>query len=439
MNIIYILIVAIVSVLITWLFLKNGYVELLAAANAKLEVSDTLVTALKNDIEQLKSDIKEKTEAFNFSSRQVAEFTADNRALTEKLNTQKSEIEALYKQFHTEFENMANKILEEKTLKFTNVNAEKLAVILNPLKEKIVTFEKKVEETYNSETREKATLRKELEQIIQINRQMSDDAQRLTSALKGDKKLQGDWGEMQVEQLLEKSGLQKGIHYSKQENFKTDDLADLRPDYVINLPDSKHYIIDSKVSLVGYERYFNTEDEDAKSKFLKEHIDCIDRHIDFLSRKNYQDLTNSPDFVFMFFALEPALFTALQNDLNLFDRALKKNIILVSNTTLLASLRTTSFIWRQENQKNNVLEIAKLGGQLYDKFTGFVENLTKVGQNIDAAKERYSEAMNQLVKYNANGEYNAGTIIGQAENLKKLGAKATKSLPQNLIDKALIE
>jgi len=455
MNLIYILIGIGVGALLAWvitfLFMKNKTFSIkekteleqkimdstvgLTAANAMLNAEKQIVASKEEEIDNLKNDLKNQTAELIKEKEKTSQLAAQNDSFAEKFETQKTEIEALRKQFNTEFENIANKILEEKTQKFTALNEEKMSVILSPLKEKIQNFEKKVEDTYSNETREKASLRKELEQIININRQMSDDAQRLTLALKGDKKLQGDWGEIQLEQLLEKSGLLRGIHYLKQENFKTDDLTDLRPDYIVNLPENKHYIIDSKVSLVNYEQFFNAEADSEKNIFLSKLIKDIDNHIEFLSRKNYQHLTNTPDFVFMYFALEAALFVALQNDLTLFDRALKKNIVLVSNTTLLASLRTVSFIWKQENQRANVLEIAKIGGQLYDKFVSFADNMIKVGQMIDSSKKTYSEAMNQLVKQNANGSFNVGTIVGMTETLKKLGANATKSLPQNLIDR----
>ena len=459
MNILYILIGIVFGALLAWiitfLFMKNktfskkeknelegkiiGLTSELSSTNALLNAGKQMIAGREDEIDTLKNDYKQQTAELIKEKEKTSQLSAQNDLFAEKFETQKTEIEALRKQFNTEFENIANKILEEKTQKFTSLNEEKMSGILSPLKEKIQNFERKVEETYNNETREKASLRKEIEQIMNLNKLLSDDAQRLTLALKGDKKLQGDWGEIQLEQLLEKSGLLRGVHYLKQENFKTEDLTDLRPDYVINLPENKHYIIDSKVSLVNYEQYFNTENEDEKNIFLTKLIKDIDNHIEFLSRKNYQNLTNTPDFVFMYFALEPALFAALQNDLNLFDRALKKQIILVSNTTLLASLRTVSFIWKQENQRTNVLEIAKIGGQLYDKFVGFTENLIKVGQTIDSAKKAHSDAMNQLVKQNNDGSVNAGTIVGMTENLKKLGANATKSLPQTLSEKIEIE
>lgn len=401
---------------------------------------------LNKNIKTLYSENTSIKEDINLKSVQITELIKESERLKsdiknseEKLSLQKDEVVRLREEFNREFKLLANEIFEEKSRKFSQLNEEKLQNILNPLKENINKFEKKIDETYSNETREKAALKKELEQIININRQMSDDAQKLTLALKGDKKLQGNWGEMQLEQILEKSGLEQGIHYQKQSSFANQEGERVIPDYIINLPQNKNYIIDSKVSLVNYERYFNAESDEEKNYYFNEHIRDIKKHIDILSKKNYQYLTNTPDFVFMYFAFESALFAALQKDNSLFDYAFKKNIILVSTTTLLASLRTVSFIWTQENQRKNAFEIAKLGGQLYDKFVGFIDNMTKVGRSLEAAKDTYQDAMNQLVKRNANGTYNAGTIIGQAENLKNLGANASKQLPQAIIDRAIKE
>ena len=263
---------------------------------------------------------------------------------------------------------------------------------------------------------------------------MSDDAQRLTSALKGDSKVQGDWGEVQLEMLLEKTGLINGVHFHKQLNCRTEDGTNVRPDYVINLPEGKNFIIDSKVSLTAYENYFNTDDDQQKNIHLKEHIGSLKRHIDDLGSKSYQNLysINSPDYVFLFVALEPALTIALQNEPSLFEKALNKNIVLVSTSTLLASMRTVSFIWKQENQKNNVLDIAKESGQLYDKFVGFTEDLIKVGKSIQVTQDTYALAMGKLTESSRRGD----TIIGRMERIKVLGANATKNLDQRLIDKA---
>ena len=391
---------------------------------------------LESDNSALRQELSarqaEATELIRETERLRAE--ADNTA--ERLAEQRKEITALHEELNKEFRLLANEIFDDKSRRFAQLNEERLQTILDPLKENLNKFEKKIDETYNQETREKAALRKELEQIININRQMSDDAQKLTDALKGDKKMQGNWGEMQLEQILEKSGLEQGVHYTKQGAYQNEEGERVIPDYVIHLPQGKNYIIDSKVSLVNYERFFNAEGDEQKAYYFNEMVRDIKKHIDGLSKKSYHTLTNTPDFVFMYFAFESALFAALQREAGLFDYAFKRNIILVSTTTLLASLRTVSFIWTQEKQRQNITEIAKLGGQLYDKFVGFLENMTKVGKSLESAKDTYQDAMNQLIKTNANGSYNAGTIVGQAEALRRLGATPSKQIPQAILNRA---
>lgn len=394
------------------------------------------IATLESDNSALRQELSarqvEATELIRETERLRAE--ADNTA--ERLTEQRKEITALHEELNKEFRLLANEIFDDKSRRFAQLNEERLQTILDPLKENLNKFEKKIDETYNQETREKAALRKELEQIININRQMSDDAQKLTDALKGDKKMQGNWGEMQLEQILEKSGLEQGVHYTKQGAYQNEEGERVIPDYVIHLPQGKNYIIDSKVSLVNYERFFNAEGDEQKAYYFNEMVRDIKKHIDGLSKKSYHTLTNTPDFVFMYFAFESALFAALQRETGLFDYAFKRNIILVSTTTLLASLRTVSFIWTQEKQRQNITEIAKLGGQLYDKFVGFLENMTKVGKSLESAKDTYQDAMNQLIKTNANGSYNAGTIVGQAEALRRLGATPSKQIPQAILNRA---
>jgi len=394
------------------------------------------IAMLESDNSALRQELSarqaEATELIRETERLRAE--ADNTA--ERLAEQRKEITALHEELNKEFRLLANEIFDDKSRRFAQLNEERLQTILDPLKENLNKFEKKIDETYNQETREKAALRKELEQIISINRQMSDDAQKLTDALKGDKKMQGNWGEMQLEQILEKSGLEQGVHYTKQGAYQNEEGERVIPDYVIHLPQGKNYIIDSKVSLVNYERFFNAEGDEQKAYYFNEMVRDIKKHIDGLSKKSYHTLTNTPDFVFMYFAFESALFAALQREAGLFDYAFKRNIILVSTTTLLASLRTVSFIWTQEKQRQNITEIAKLGGQLYDKFVGFLENMTKVGKSLESAKDTYQDAMNQLIKTNANGSYNAGTIVGQAEALRRLGATPSKQIPQAILNRA---
>lgn len=391
---------------------------------------------LESDNSALRQELSARQAEATTLVRETERLRAEADNTAERLAEQRKEITALHEELNKEFRLLANEIFDDKSRRFAQLNEERLQTILDPLKENLNKFEKKIDETYNQETREKAALRKELEQIISINRQMSDDAQKLTDALKGDKKMQGNWGEMQLEQILEKSGLEQGVHYTKQGAYQNEEGERVIPDYVIHLPQGKNYIIDSKVSLVNYERFFNAEGDEQKAYYFNEMVRDIKKHIDGLSKKSYHTLTNTPDFVFMYFAFESALFAALQREAGLFDYAFKRNIILVSTTTLLASLRTVSFIWTQEKQRQNITEIAKLGGQLYDKFVGFLENMTKVGKSLESAKDTYQDAMNQLIKTNANGSYNAGTIVGQAEALRRLGATPSKQIPQAILNRA---
>lgn len=391
---------------------------------------------LESDNSALRQELSARQAEATTLVRETERLRAEADNTAERLAEQRKEITALHEELNKEFRLLANEIFDDKSRRFAQLNEERLQTILDPLKENLNKFEKKIDETYNQETREKAALRKELEQIININRQMSDDAQKLTDALKGDKKMQGNWGEMQLEQILEKSGLEQGVHYTKQGAYQNEEGERVIPDYVIHLPQGKNYIIDSKVSLVNYERFFNAEGDEQKAYYFNEMVRDIKKHIDGLSKKSYHTLTNTPDFVFMYFAFESALFAALQREAGLFDYAFKRNIILVSTTTLLASLRTVSFIWTQEKQRQNITEIAKLGGQLYDKFVGFLENMTKVGKSLESAKDTYQDAMNQLIKTNANGSYNAGTIVGQAEALRRLGATPSKQIPQAILNRA---
>jgi len=366
-------------------------------------------------------------------SRSLAAQEEQNRALQEKLLSQKDEVAQLQQQFRHEFKNLANDLLEEKSQKFTRLNEEKLGNLLNPLREKITDFRTKMEHTYLDETRERASLKKEIEQLIKLNQQVSEDALKLTQALKGDSKIQGDWGEMQLEMILEKAGLEKNIHYSSQSSFASEaGEGTQRPDYVIHLPDDKHLVLDAKVSLKAYESYYNTEDTSQRSRHLKDHLDSIYRHVKTLSEKNYQHLyqISQPDYVIMFVPLEPALTAALREDVRIFEKCLDKNIVLVSTSTLLATLRTISYIWKQENQKRNVVEIAAESGKLYDKFVGFVEDMSRIEHSLSSAQQHYQSAMNKL----CDGR---GNLVRRAEKLKELGANASKTLPDSLINKSV--
>jgi len=356
---------------------------------------------------------------------------AEINNLQEKFANHKSEVENLQEKFSKDFEILASKILEEKSQKFTVKNKENIAQILNPLQEKIQSFEKKVEDTHKDSIDRQSALRQQILDLKELNQQMSKDAVNLTKALKGDSKKQGDWGEFQLELILEKAGLQKEVHYSTQGGFRDEDDNLKKPDFVINLPDGKHLIIDSKVSLVGYEKFYNSDNETEEAIGLKKHILSIRKHIKELGDKKYDNLygINSPDYVLMFVPIEPALMLALQSDQNLYLEALDKNVVLVSTSTLLATLSTVASIWKQEDQKKNVIEIARQAGALYDKFEGMVQDLLKVGKQINSSQESYKAAMNKL----SEGK---GNLITKVESLKKLGAKTKKSLPNSLLERA---
>lgn len=350
----------------------------------------------------------------------------------QKFNLKRDEeLEEQQKQLRKDFELLATKILDEKSEKFTLQNTKNLKIILDPLQEKIKFFEDKVEKTHKESIDYHAALRQQIIGLKELNTQMSKDAINLTNALKGDGGIQGDWGETQLEVLLEKVGLRKGIHFSTQGGYRDEDGKLKKPDFIINLPDNKHLIVDSKVSLTAYESYYNAENEDVKEDNIKKHIISIKKHIKELGEKQYTELygINTPDYVLMFIPIESALLIALNENNKLFLEALDKDVVLVSTSTLLATLSTVSSIWKQEDQKENVKEIARQAGALYDKFEGFVQDLLKIGKSINTSKGSYDSAMNKLIE-------GKGNLVRSVERLKKMGAKSKKSLPENILKRA---
>jgi len=343
----------------------------------------------------------------------------------------KSRFEEESKLMETKFENLANKILDDKSKKFTEQNKSSLGELLNPLKDRIKDFEEKVEKSSKDSIVWNTTLKEQIIALKESNLQITKDANNLTKALKGDSKVQGDWGEIQLERILEKAGLEKPTHFTTQGSIRDDEGNLKRPDFIVNLPEEKHLIIDSKVSLTAYERFSSEDDEEKSALYLKQHLVSVRDKIKDLSEKNYQDLygLNAPDYVMMFIPVEPAFHLAIQQDDTLYNYALEKNIILVTTSTLLAVMRTVAFIWRQDKQTKHVLEIARVGGSLYDKFEGFTQDLIKVGVTLDATKKSYQEAMGKLT----DGK---GNLVSQTERLKELGAKAKKSINQKLLDRA---
>jgi len=362
---------------------------------------------------------------------QLSKKEVDFENLWERHKEQKAEITELQEKFTKEFENLANKILEEKSAKFTEQNSENMKNILLPLQDKIHVFEQKVDQTHKESIDYHAALRQQIIGLSELNIQMSKETLNLTKALKGESKMQGNWGELVLERVLEKSGLEKGREYEVQQSFTNTDGARVLPDVVINLPDGKKMIVDSKVSLVAYERWVNEESDLLKIDFLKEHVLSIKRHVEQLGSKNYHDLyqIESPDFVLLFIPIEPAFAIALNEDSTLYNRAFDRNIVIVTPTTLLATLRTIDSMWSNQKQQENAFEIARQAGALYDKFEGFVTDLVKIGNKIKDTKTEYENAMNKLV----DGK---GNLISSVERLKKMGAKAKKSLPENIITRA---
>ena len=360
-----------------------------------------------------------------------SELSAQNENLQKLLDTQKEEIVKIQEEAKLQFENLANKILEEKTLKFTEQNQQNLKNILNPLQEKITDFEKKVENTHKESIDYHAALRQQILGLKEMNLQMSKETLNLTKALKGDSKIQGNWGELVLERVLEKSGLEKGREYEIQKSFTTEEGNRVQPDVIINLPDGKKMIVDSKVSLTAYEKYINEEDDEQKTNFLKEHVNSLKRHVEQLGSKNYQHLyqMESPDFVLLFIPIEPAFAIALNEDTQLYNKAFERNIVIVTPSTLLATLRTIDSMWTNQKQQENAYEIARQAGALYDKFDGFVTDLVKIGKKMDEAKTEYEGAMNKLV----DGK---GNLITSVQKLKIMGAKAKKSLPDAILNRA---
>ena len=387
------------------------------------EENDRQIEQVQNERETIREE-KEKL------ALQVNSLQSDKDHLNEKLTEQKKELTELQEKFTKEFENLANKILDQKSEKFTNLNKENIEQILNPLKDKIKTFEEKVDKNNQDFIAKNSQLGQQLKNLQEQNIKVSEEANNLTRALKGDKKAQGNWGELILERVLEQSGLEKGREYETQATQTTDDGKKLVPDVIVWLPNDKKMVIDSKVSLSAYEKFTKTDDEAEKKAHLKQHVLAMKTHINQLSEKNYQQFGEgqSPDFVLMFIPIEPALYIAQNEDANFFYTAFKKNILMVSPTTLLSTLRTVDMVWKNEKQQQNANEIAKHAGSLYDKFVNLIEELKKVGRNINTSKTAYDDAMRKLT-----GQQN---LIKDVEKLRELGADSTKRIGANWIKKA---
>ena len=421
------LIITIASIFIG-LFLGKNFTRLkFEKKQATLEERNTILSDSFHEItEDLKKSQLEKEALIATKTRLGTELKNSELKLVEN----KKELDKIQEKFTKEFENLANKILDEKSSKFTEQNKLNITSILDPLKEKIEVFEKKVSESQKESIGMHSALKEQLNSLKNLNIQMSKEAINLTKALKGDSKTQGDWGETQLEILLEKANLAKDIHFTTKGGYRDEEGRLKKPDFIINLPDNRHLIVDSKVSLTNYEAYFNEEDEKQKGVYLKKHIESIRKHIKELSDKKYESLyeINSPDYVLMFVPIEPAYLLALSNNNQLYLEALDKNVVLVSTSTLLATLSTVSSMWRQENQKKNVLEIANQAGRLYDQFVNLTDDLIKVGNQLKTVQGSYDISMKKLT--------GKGNLIKKVEKIKELGAKTSKIMNKNLLDRA---
>ncbi|MEG1589332.1 DNA recombination protein RmuC [Chryseobacterium sp.] len=385
----------------------------------------------QKQISQIELILNEKQHLYAKNS----ELSAQNEGLQKSLETQKEEIKKIQEEGKLQFENLANKILEEKTEKFTTVNQNNLKNILEPFQEKINDLKNKVNEAYEKENKERFSLAEKVKELAQLNQQISEDAKKLTKALKGESKTQGNWGEMILESILEKSGLVKGREYFLEHELKDEDNKALfsefsgkkmRPDAVVKYPDERNVIIDSKVSLTAFTELVDETDADIYQIKVNQHLSSIKTHISQLSQKAYDDYGKSLDFVMMFIPSEPAYIAAMQTDQNLWNFAYEKRILLLNPSNLITSLKLIADLWKREYQNRNSMEIAERGAKLYDKFAGFVENLEKVGKNLDLAKNVYNDAYKQLYTGNDN-------LIIQTQKLKSLGIKNKKELPQSLI------
>ncbi|MFK7953976.1 MAG: DNA recombination protein RmuC [Ekhidna sp.] len=398
----------------------------------KLEIERS--KKLSDDLSQINDDLRKEREEVLQLNNQNSTLKANYQNIQQKLDEQKGELSNLQQKFAIEFKNLANDIFEEKSKKFTDQNKSNLDEILVPLGEKIQDFEKKVEQT-NKESLERSTaLREQIIGLRDLNTRMSRETENLTKALKGDAKMQGNWGEVILERILEKSGLVKDREYTVQETLHSDEGRRLRPDVIIKLPENKNLVIDAKASLVAYERFMNTDDELEKSKHLKDHILSVKAHVKGLAEKNYHQLFDggSLDYVLMFVPIESAFSLIVEHGGELYNEAHEKSIIIVSPATLIATLRTVSSIWKHEYQNRNALEIARQGGALYDKFKSFVDDLIEVGKSLDKSKDQYGEAMKKLV----DGKDN---LIRKTERLKELGSKTSKSMDSKMLTRAGIE
>ena len=443
MEILFVVVGLVAGAFIGWLLGKNKAAQMVPRTDFDMRGQEiSRITAEKAGLEEkagsLQATLVDAKIQFDEAQKQSLHLTAENSRLAnqlqnleQKLTEQKQEVEALQQRLSKEFENLANRIFEEKSEKFVRQNRDSLDIVLNPLKEKMDEFKKKVEDTHLENSKEQSRLAEQIRGLTELNQGMREDANRLTKALKGESKTQGNWGELILEKVLEKSGLTKGQEYSIQESFVNEEGRRQQPDVIIKLPDNKNIIVDSKVSLTAYERYSSANTQEEQQTWLKAHIKSVRDHIKQLGEKRYHQLyeIDTPDFVLLFIPIESAFAVAVQSDSEIFNDAFDQNIVIVTSSTLLATLRTIANIWKQEYQNRNVLEIARQGGDLYDKFVNFTEDLIDLGKKMKSAQGAYEDSMKKLYE-------GRGNLIRRAENLRELGAKVSKQLDPKLVDRA---
>lgn len=431
MEFAYVIIGITTGALAAWLIVRARLAGGSQRVATALEVEREKNNALSHQLAENKRVVEEERAKVLDLNHTLATLEADYRNLEEKFRDQAKEAQNLQEKFSRDFENLANRIFEEKSRKFTEQNKSNLVDMLKPLGDRIIEFEKKIDQTHKDSIDKNAGLFNELKNLKELNLQMSEEARNLTRALRGDTKTQGAWGEFILESILEKTGLEKGREYLVQESFTTESGRRQQPDVILNLPDSRHIIIDSKVSLTAYDGYVNAETDEQRATSLKAHLQSIRQHMRILADKNYQKnySDNGLDFVIMFIPLEPAYLLAIQTERSLYEEAFDKRIVFVSPTLLLPSLQLIKTVWRQEYQNRHVLEIAKRAGDLYDKFVGFTDDLLTLGRHLDSSKKFYEESMKKLSVGNGN-------LVSKVENLKKLGAKADKAMDPKLLSRA---
>lgn len=435
MEILVIILLLVILLVLTVLFLRKPNnaqaTHLLELKEKEHQKAMSWLREEKNKLEDELNDLR--LSFFEERSKLIKSEEGMHMQLQKQLEQEQYLLD-LHSKSKLEFENIANKILDEKSFRFTEQNKLNMTHILNPLKENIKAFEEKVDKVYKAESDERHTLKGVISQLMLQSKFIQEEASNLTKALKGDNKKQGNWGEVILERVLERSGLAKDQEYRTQAAYTSQDGLRLQPDIIIDLPDKKHLVIDAKVSLIAYEKLISAETDDEREVAVKQHIFSIKSHIQGLSSKNYHDLyqINSPDFVLLFIPIESSFALAVQADAELFTYAWDRKVVIVSPSTLLATLRTIASLWKQEHQNRNVLEIARLSGSLYDKFVGFVSDMESIGRNIRQSGDAYDKAMNKL-------STGAGNLSGTAEKIKKLGAKTNKQIDRKYLDPAFID